>query len=415
VRVLFVGDSPTVSTGFAKCTRFACEALHLAGHEIHILGINEFGDPHSYPYKIYPCISPLDGCQDPFGVGRLPLIIDRVKPDLIILLNDPWNVPEYFNHLKWINERRTKMKMEPVTIPPIVGWLAVDSRNQKGAGCNDLAHVIVWTEFAGQELVKGGYTGQYSIVPLGVDLDTYYPRSKSESRSKVCPPNFPTDFFIVGVVGRNQPRKRLDLTIQYFSEWVHRFRIDNAYLYLHVSPTGERGCDIRSLVHYYGLQGKVLVSNPEAGFGLDESLMPFVYSAFDVYLSTSQGEGFGLPALESMACGTPVIVPGCGGYDSWIPDGTALKVPCSHTALTAPLNDHPYTIGGVIDGQSLIDYLNKLYTFPPMRDSLSNRGLELAKSLTWNQAGRNLVKTIDEIMVNIKSKSPIERQEIVNA
>lgn len=393
MKVLWVGDSPTVSTGFAKCTRFACEALHSAGHEITVLGINEFGDPHSYPYPIYPAIQPLDHGHDPFGVSRLPSMIARIKPDLVVLLNDPWNVPAYFEQIDAAIEQGLSADL----VPPIIGWLAVDSRNQRGADCNRLAHVIVWTEFAGEELVRGGYEGVYSIVPLGVDLSIFNPRDKAESRAKTCPAHIASnpDSFIVGVVGRNQPRKRLDLTIEYFAEFLSRTGADNAYLYLHVSPTGERGCNIKSLVKYYGLTGKVILSSPVAGFGIYEEQMPALYSSFDVYLSTSQGEGFGLPALEAAACGVPIVVPDCGGFSSWIPDGSAIKVHCSGAALTAPLNSYPYTIGGIPDRAATVEALSRLYVSQSDCRELEYRALQMAQGLTWESAVSKLVSVIE--------------------
>lgn len=401
MRILWVGDSPTVSTGFAKCTRFACEALYRAGHEVHVLGINEFGDPHSYPYKIYPCINPLDGCTDPFGVNRLPIMIDRIKPDLIVLLNDPWNVPEYFSYLDWVNEGRIAQEMEVINIPPIVGWLAVDSMNQKGAGCNRLAHVIVWTQFAIDELVKGGYTGDWSIIPLGVDTSIFRPLPKAECRAKILPSQIPDDAFIVGVVGRNQPRKRLDLTIRYFAEWIKQYNVENAYLYLYVSPTGERGCDIKSLVDYYKINGKVIVASPE-GFGMAEESMPIIYNACDVYLSTSQGEGFGLPALEAMACGISLIVSNCGGFGSWIPENCAFKISCPNTALTAPLNAHPYTIGGIADEKETIGALQKVYLYRELRENMGKNGVEFAQSMSWENVGDAIVNTLEKTFSSFK-------------
>lgn len=398
MRILWCGDSPSVSTGFAKCTRFGCEALYKAGHEIHILGINEFGDPHNYPYKIYPCIHTLDGCGDPFGVGRLPLMIERVNPDLIVLLNDPWNVPAYFEQIDRVNEYRTT----PLIIPPVIGWLAVDSKNQKGEQCNRLDHVMVWTEFAARELVKGGYSGSHSIVPLGVDCDLFKPQDRAECREKilksVLPANLDIDnAFVVGVVGRNQPRKRLDLTLEYFAKWVHSYNVENAFLYLYVSPTGESGCDIVSLVNYYGLKGKVVAAHPEMGCGIDESYMPLVYGAFDVYLSTSQAEGFGLPSLESLACGVPCILPNYGGYD-WAPDECALKVHCSSSALTAPLNAYPYTVGGVVDKVGVVGALQKMYLYPELRERMGRNGVEFARGMSWKEAGRKLVVEVEKVL-----------------
>lgn len=390
MKVLWSGDSPTVSSGFAKCTREVCNALHSRGHEVSVLGLNMFGDPHSYPYPIYPCVQPLDHGRDGFGVTRLPYLVDRIKPDVLVFLNDPWNIRNYLEALSTAEHE----------VPKVVGWLAVDAKNQKGKSLNELDHVVTWTQFGIDELIKGGYEGDYSIVPLGVDTRLFYPRDKVQSRKITCPANLPENAFIVGVVGRNQIRKRLDLTIEYFAEWIHKANINDAYLYLHVAPTGDTGCDIRRLTVYHGVQGRVILCEPDIGIGYDESIMPNVYSAFDVYLTTSQGEGWGLPTHEAMACGVPCIVPNWSALGEWVGDA-AIKVECKSTALTAPINSLAYTVGGIPDKRLTVNALNLLYRSAENRSRLTRVGIELSSRLTWSN-------TADQMSQVIESLIPVE-------
>lgn len=399
MRVLFVGDSPTVNTGFSRCTREVCSELIKSGHEVAVLGMGYAGDPHSYPYPIYPCINRYDKCTSYGGEDRLPIMILRLNPDIVVILQDPWNIGPYFDQLDKVKEL-CDADNTPFTIPPIVGWIAVDSQNQKGEPLNRLAHLVVWTKFAGKELVKGGYGGDYSIVPLGVDTSVFYPRDKQESRSEIFGDSVPLDSYIVGVVGRNQPRKRLDLTIQYFSEWINSYSISNAYLYLHIAPTGERSCDIRSLIRFYGLKGKVIINEPQVGVGNDESLMPKIYSSLDLHMTQSQAEGFHLPTLEAMACGVPCLVPdhSAFGENGWC-DDSVVRVRCSGNAITAPLNGHPYTIGSIPERNSTIDMLQMLYETWEIRGlkEEGNRCLGLARSMTWSRTAKSFVETLESV------------------
>jgi D-inositol-3-phosphate glycosyltransferase len=396
VRVIWVGDA-VVSSGFSRCTHAVCNNLYAHGHEVHVLGISYFGDPlarDKYPYPIYPCVQPLDFGGDSYGVLRLPVLCARLNPDIICLLNDPWNINDPINSPSYLD----MLKRTHITTP-VVAWLAVDGTNQYADPLNDLTHVAVWTQFAADELRKGGYSGPMSIVPLGVDTSVFSPRDRAESRAKVCPPTLPTDAYLVGAVGRNQPRKRLDLTLAYFSDWITRGNISNAYLYLHIGPTGDVGCDIPKLVKYYGLAGRVIVANTPLGMGYDESIMPYVYSALDCYLSTSQGEGWNLPMLEAMACGVPVIAPDWAGPGSWA-RSAALLVPCSTTALTAPINALNYTIGGVPDQRQTVSALNLLYKSSERRSTHSERGLELAKSLSWQKTGDGMRAVLESVVAD---------------
>lgn len=384
MRVLFVGDAPTVSTGFAKCTREVCNRLHANGHEVNVLGISYYGGPHDYPYDIYPCVDPLDRSFMVCGEQRLPKLISRLAPDIVIVLQDPWNINGYFKEIA------EQIALAITKRPIFLGWLAVDSRNQHaGREINQLDRVVTWTQFGIDELQSGGYTGPHSIISLGVDTSTFYPINKIEARRQILgsyldSANIPIDIYIVGVVGRNQVRKRLDLNLEYFAEWIKRYDIDNAYLCLHVGPTGESGADIEKLCAYYGI--KVITLNPPVGAGVPESEMRSIYNMFDLYWSMSQAEGWNLPALEAMACGVPCLLPEQGAPAEWAIDAACL-VPCTSTALTAPLNRAPYTIGGIADREETIVALDKIYRHQGFREQLSELGLRLASRLSWDVVG----------------------------
>jgi glycosyltransferase involved in cell wall biosynthesis len=56
-------------------------------------------------------------------------------------------------------------------------------------------------------------------------------------------------------------------------------------------------------------EGKIIYTDQYAyRMGLKPEMLAAMYSAFDVLLSPSMGEGFGIPVVEAQACGVPVIV-----------------------------------------------------------------------------------------------------------
>lgn len=400
MKVLFVGDA-VVSTGFSHCTHAVCDALHASGHTVTVLGLNHVGDPHPYPYPIYPCRSIIEHAGDPFGIARLPNLIERVNPDIVVILNDCWNIRPYLDRVRHFLPDRSV---------PIVGWVAVDGMNQKHApNLNSLLHVAVWTEFAKRELVSSGCTTPITVVPLGVDHSVFAPRDRAESRARVLPAEF-ADSFIVGAVGRNQLRKRLDLTIECFAEWVHTRQVDNAVLYLHCAPTGEDAADIDSLTAFYNLRKRVIVARaltPGAGAPVD--YMASVYSALDVYLSTSQGEGWGLPALEAMACGTPCILPDFAAFGphGWVGDA-AVRVHCSTRLLTAPFGSSLYTIGMVPDKDEIVDALHAMYTSDVHRRTITRRGLTLSHRYSWSSTGEQFVSLLERLHAGVQSAADRE-------
>lgn len=392
MKILWVGDSPRCSTGFARCTAAACGALHAAGHEVVVLGINDFGDPLPSDYPIFPAMNFMDGGRDMFGVGRLPRLVERMRPDVVVLLADPWNVRGYVKAL-------TDAKITP--LPTLVGWLAVDACNQVGHECNDLYAAVTWTEFGAQELHRGGYGGLTPVVGLGVDHSTFYPRPQAECRAEVLKAvTIPDDAFIVGVVGRNQVRKRLDLTVYYFHQWISRHHVDNAYLLLHVAPTGDRGVDLQSLCNYLGISDRVLIRTPNIGHGVTDDYLALTYNCMDILATTTQGEGWGLQVSEAMACGIPCLVPdwsGLGTQGGW-PKGAAISVPCTNIALTAPQNSLLYTVGGVPDCGTFIQELQALYSSPLHRQAYRQRGLRRASTLSWERTGQEFLTVLEDVV-----------------
>ena len=384
--VLWVGDAGC-TTGFARCTHSMCDQLHTLGWTVDILGINYFGDPHRYPYRVWPCRQPFDGGLDAFGEGRLPILVDRLRPDVVVLQNDPWNIAGYIEAMSTCAHK-----------PKVVGYLAVDGKNQHAAPLNMLDGIVVWTDWAREELLAGGCNKDIEVIPLGVDLSVFAPMDKVVARSRTCPPELPANAFIVGYVGRNQPRKRLDLTISYFSRWIASGGVD-AYLYLYVAPTRDCGVDIRSLVKYYGVSTRVILSEPELTtvMGAPDHWMTSLYNSFDVFFTTTQGEGWGLPVLEAMACGVPVVAPNWSGIGSWAKDA-ALLVDCTATALTAPINGLVHTIGGIPDPAGSVWALSNLYVDHPSRKLLADRGLELAQRLSWSSAKDQFGRYMDGIV-----------------
>lgn len=423
MRILFVGDAPTVSTGFSLITRKVCGCLATLGHEIVVLGRNYFGQPHTYPYPIYPCIDPIALYRDPFGVQRLPQLMYETRPDIVVLLTDAWDIRGYLDGIRaW--EFRSNILLDQI---PVVGWVAVDSLNTECdfAGLSDsrepsivgnaasyLSHLMTWTEFARDELIRNGYRGSSSVVPLGVDRNIFYPRDKRESRALFRGAQLADDAFVVGYVGRNQYRKRLDLLIRYFAAFVRGgsdYVRNKAILCIHSAPSGENSIDIRSLARHYGLTGRVHLAEPERGNGLNESLMPYVYSAMDVFLTCSQAEGWDLPLLEAMSCGVPAIANDWSGHD-WARSAACL-IPCTSTALTAPFGGAMRTIGGVMDEEATTDALRRLHFSWQLKrnvghsigrvlwyDELFRKGIELAESLTWQKTCEGVLEAITSVV-----------------
>ena len=386
-KLLWIGDACT-TTGYSKVTEQVCSRLYAAGWDVHVLGIAYNGDPHKFPYRIYPAVDPNYGGPRN-GAARLKPIMDRIKPDVVLVQDDSWNVGIITDLMAVHN-----------CYAPTVGYIAIDSENVRrdvAKQLNSLRHAICHTQFGVDQLAKAGYTGPVSIAGHGVTRD-FAVYDKSEARSGiVLKKGNVDDAFIFGVVAVNQSRKRLDLSISYFAQWWRSAgKPENAYLYLHTRTHPNGAYDLRQIADFCGIRGQIIMPDSM----LPSSHMPSLYNAFDVMISTSEGESFGIPVLEGASCGVPQIAVRCGGLPSWAGDAVYWVEPLVYSF--AP--DWYGTKRWIACEFDFVAAMNEMYERKDTREHYIKAGLELAKTFRWD----DIASHFDHVLSGI-----VEKQKIV--
>jgi len=396
-RLLWIGDAG-VSTGFARCTHEILKVVR-EHFDVHVLALGYDGDPHPVQnqFPIYRCSG-----GDGIGIARTDELIGKIGPAVCVIQNDPWNFPYY---------------LQRTGTTPVVGIVAIDGKNCRGSLLNGLQHAIFWTKFGEEQARLGGYSGESTVVPLGVDLNIYRPLDKAAIREKMSMPKvlgqrgLPEDTFIVGVVGRNQHRKRLDLTLEYFAEWIHEYDVADAALWIQQAPTGERAFDLEQLAKYYRITDRLIVTAvTKDQQGVPEELLARIYNVFDVMMTTTQGEGWGLPQMEGMACGVPQVVPQWSALGEWAT--AAEQVPCYSHAAT-PSTGHsfaPNVIGGIADRREFCAALDRVYRSKERRSHMIDAGFKLCdkREHRWSSIG---VATADAIRRTVLGHPVVQKQQ----
>ena len=169
-------------------------------------------------------------------------------------------------------------------------------------------------------------------------------------------------------VGTVQPRKNYQMLIQAFAPLADKFP-HNLYI------AGGKGWlydEMMAEVEKQGLSERVRF----IGFVDDEDL-PTLYSAADLYLFPSIYEGFGLPMLEAMACGVPVIAS----------DVSSLPEVGTETAVMLPPND-------VTQWTQTMD---TLLSGAARRQKMAVAGYQQVQKFSWKKASNQLL-TIYQIL-----------------
>jgi glycosyltransferase involved in cell wall biosynthesis len=371
LNVLWIADA-VMQTGFARVTHSILEHLYPLMN-ISVLAVNFNGDPTPYQkqYDLYPAM--IGG--DVWGAQRVPELIEKTKPDVILIINDPWNVAQYLDMID------PKLKI------PVVAYMPVDAPNQMaGRAINGLSRAIAYTNFGRKQLMLGGYSGRCEVIPHGVNTNIYKPMPTQEARTALgLARKLPPDAFVVGAVARNQPRKRLDLTFQAWTQWwINAGQPRNAFLFLHTTMR-DIGWNIGQLAEYYGMNEQLIVTNPKMTLHncIPESKMPLVYNSFDVQLHTPLGEGWGLTAHEGMACRRAQIMPRHSAFAEW-PEGCVRYV---ETMTSFPVTPNGInSIGAEASIPELVDAIEELYRNVELREELAQKGYERATEPRFNWA-----------------------------
>ncbi|MCB1277552.1 glycosyltransferase family 4 protein [Prosthecobacter sp.] len=366
-RLLWIGDA-LVPTGFATVTHAVLDHLR-HDWEVVVSGVNYDGSAHDLPYRVMPAWQG----GDMWGMNRFQHLCAEFAPAAVVINNDWWNVAQF-------------ARIAPSGVP-VIGYMPVDGGHLDPASMKELnkLHAAVWyTRFGLKEAKEAGFRGRGHVIPHGIDTGVFQPVTRAEAR-RLLDLNVPSNAFIVGNINRNQPRKRLDVTIQIFADWIKQHRISNAHLLLHCARQ-DTGWDLRRVAAYHGVADRLILTGGENIRDMQGSeKLRLIYSSLDLQVTTTLGEGWGLTTMEGMACGIPQIVPDSSALSEWaLP---AVKVPCSRQLMNPEIN----TVGSLVDDAPFVAALQKLYRDKTARARLSSQGIAHVRrnEFSWkNVAGR---------------------------
>ena len=311
IKIFTISDHPLSPSGVGTQTRYIIEGMLKTGKYQFVSFGGAIKHNDHKPQKTEQwgddwVIWPVDG----YGTADMVrAMIYRQKPDILYFMTDPrfygwlWqieneireHVPMVYYHV-WDNYPYPKFNRP---------WYLA---NDHVACISQLTHDIV-------ETVTPEVDSSY--IPHAVDGDVFKPQPK-ETVTEWRTARGLNDKLVVFWNNRNARRKQSGTLIWWFKEFLDKVGHDKATLIMHTDVKDVHGQDLEAIIHELGLtNGEVLFSREKVA----PKDLAAMYNMADLTVNIADAEGFGLGTLESMSCGTPILVTMTGGLQFQVTDG----------------------------------------------------------------------------------------------
>jgi glycosyltransferase involved in cell wall biosynthesis len=226
-------------------------------------------------------------------------------------------------------------------------------------------HIVTVSNFSKNQIMqKLGIPGsRITVIPCGVGKEFTADFSPSESKEVVQALGLQLPFILY--VGNLKPHKNIKTLLRAFAYLRKRERLRHSLLIIADDPRWKSSIVNECL--NLGIGDYTIFASR-----VSQSLLPLIYATADLLVMPSTLEGFGLPVLEAMACGTPVVA------------SSAASLP--EVGGNAALYFDP------LSAYELAAQIARVLQSHELRVSLRNLGIQRAKQFSWEKAARRHIE-----------------------
>ena len=375
MRIGFMSDNITVASGYGKVAKYLAEGLTERGFTVSQFALQYAGRPIMVDdVKVYQGMS----------LSMLPNYFDEERPDVLIHLRDNWVFTSFFPN-KYEIIKFVKWKGAKVVLYTPAGESPYPDEFIQP--CREADLTLTTSNWSKRQLVSAGAPAERTdVLYHGVNTKVFEPNPGID----VARLGFDPSAQLIGMVGVNTVRKDFPRLLRAYARLTQERKVQ---LHLHTQPRRSDGFDLAVFLDQLGVKGRVSFPEPpvDAWWGTGEQGLSDIYNCMSVYVHCSKCEGFGLPLVEAMACGIPLVACDNTAIPEIIGDG-GLLVPCPNVEYT--------NFGGnywLADEQKLHDTILSVLEDSGLRKELSRRGVARARSpeFDWKNITERLVKILE--------------------
>jgi glycosyltransferase involved in cell wall biosynthesis len=269
------------------------------------------------------------------------------------------------------------LKLEPsiVTCHDLIPWVFENNRSKTWKdnieGLKKANRIITISEFSKNEIIKYlDYPEEnIRIVTDAVDHELYRPnKDRTILKQHKIPENTKTILY----VGSETQRMNIDFLMMSLAK-LKKIYPDFILLKIGLPQSVGAREHLLNTINQLGLEKNVIF----VGYVAEEEL-PLWYNAADILVYPCLYAGFGLPPLEAMACGTPVITSNTSSLPEVVGDAGIMVDPTDKEELTAKIHD--------------------LLTDSTLMEELSQRGIERSKLFNWDESAKKTLRVYRELV-----------------
>lgn len=366
-KILWLSDADIKGSGYLNITNPLCNTLVDLNHEIKEIGLGYQGEEHSNKFGIIPA-------RDFNDVDAMIKNLSFMwKPDVFVCALDIPHQEKLLNSLSRSGLSLKYIGIMPVEAGPLcMSWAMVLMQMNK---------CFIISEYGTNEARKVGIPAEHIQIGIDTNLWAYKnPEIKDKLRKSI---GIDDDTFVVLTVADNQERKDPHRLLETYAA----FSKGKKTKYILVTREWNRaGGRLRDYAQELGISQH---------FMLMERGMPFeqlwnLYALSDAFLLTSKAEGLGIPILEAMAVGTPVVATNCTAIPELLADDRGLLVDYEYQYRDCFGNGLRY----LFNRKHGVKQLNRIYE--EGFDTLPAR--KFVEKRTWDIPANQLSNSIKELL-----------------